>query len=106
MPTTRMEPAHGDRRTLAVWSFVAGLIADFGVVMIALSTYTAAGSALEPPNWLRAITLPLFPLGAIASVILGIPALRRDGRRLAIAGLVLTALAIVGFVVMIASVDY
>ncbi len=107
METTGTASRRGGRGSIGVWSLVAGLLAIIGVAMVALSTLTASGSALEPPNWLRAVTIPLFPLGVAASVVLGVLALRRNaGRRGAIAGLVLTAVSVTAFVAMLSSVDY
>lgn len=95
------------KRSLGRWSLFASVLAVVGVAVIALATFTSAGSALEPPNWLRAVFMPLFPVGIIASVALGIAALGRDaGRRSALVGLSLSALSVVAFAVTIFSVDY
>jgi hypothetical protein len=91
--------------TLGLWCLASGLVAAVGVAMIGQATFGWA--AFDPPGWLRVMTGWMFPVGIVASAILGALSLKRDsGRMLGIAGLVLAVLSAVVFFAILASVDY
>ncbi|MGB8983986.1 MAG: hypothetical protein WCC12_19105 [Anaerolineales bacterium] len=74
--------------------------------MIGQATYEWV-SEFDPPGWLRIVTAWMFPIGVIASAILGTLSLKRNsGRMLGITGLALAVLSVGAFFAILASVDY
>lgn len=66
--------------------------------MIGFTSFTA----FNPPGWLRIATMAPLPFLIILSVGFGVAGLKRNsGRVWAIAGLVLTTLSVVAFIIMI-----
>jgi hypothetical protein len=101
-----LSSAEGSNSTLGLWCLVCGLIAVVGVAMIGQATYEWV-SGFDPPGWLRIVTAWMFPIGLIASAVLGTLSLKRNsGRRLGITGLALAVLSVVAFFAILASVDY
>jgi hypothetical protein len=81
-----------------ILSFLSAAAAAASVAMIGFTSFTA----FNPPGWLRIATMAPLPLAIIASVGFGLAGLRRGpGRVWAIAGLILTGIAIFVFIVMI-----
>jgi hypothetical protein len=87
-------------RVLGVWALVAGLLSAFGS-----ATIYASSVWLDPPNWVRLVTMPLFPIGMIAVVPLGSMAVRGPGKRLAIAGWLATLAGFALFIYAIVSLS-
>jgi len=91
---------------LGLWCLVGGLAAVVGVAMIGQATFGWL-SDFDPPGWLRIVTTWLFPIGVIASALLGTLSLKQNsGRRLGITGLVFAVLSVGAFFAIMASVDY
>jgi hypothetical protein len=98
--TERRSPA------LGLWCLAGGLGAAVGVAMIGQATYDWV-SGFDPPGWLRIVTGWMFPMGVIASAILGTLSLKgNSGRQAGVAGLALSALSVVVFFAMLMSYDY
>ena len=75
------------------------MLALFSVIMI---TLTSPLADFNPPDWLRIGTMAPLPLALVASVALGAAGLvRQSGRAWANGGLTVSALVIVGFVVLL-----
>lgn len=82
----------------SVLSFLLALATAGSVAMIGFTSFTA----FNPPGWLRIATMAPLPVLVISSVGFGLSRLKKgSGRVWAIAGLVLTALSVVAFIVMI-----
>lgn len=81
-----------------VLSFLFGIATAGSVAMIGFTSFTA----FDPPGWLRIASMAPLPFLLILSVGFGITGIRRNsGRARAIAGLVLTTLALLAFIIMI-----
>ena len=66
--------------------------------MIGLTSFTP----FNPPGWLRIATMAPLPLAIILSVGFGIGGIKRNSSRAwAIAGVILTALSVIVFIIMI-----
>ena len=78
---------------------VGGLLPVAGVAMMGQATYGWLPS-FDPPGWLRIVVIWMFPIGVIASAILGVLS---AGRTLAIIGLALSVLSFAAFIAMLAS---
>ena len=91
---------HHDRSVLpGVLSFVSAMVALFSFIMI---TLTSLMPDFNPPGWIRIVTMVPLPLALTASVALGVAALvKQTGRIWAICGLIVSAIVIVGFVVLL-----
>jgi Mn2+/Fe2+ NRAMP family transporter len=101
-----LSSAEASNTTLGLWCLVSGLVALFGVAMIGQATYEWV-SGFDPPGWLRIVTAWMFPIGVIASAILGALSLKRNSARmLGITGLALAVLSTVAFFAILLSVDY
>ena len=75
----------------------------FGAVAMAALLWITALSLLadfNPPDWIRVAGSMLLPVGLAGSVATGLAARRGPDRALALTGLVLSALAVAGFVVL------
>lgn len=81
-----------------VFSFLLALATAGSVAMIGFTSFTS----YNPPDWLRIATMAPLPFLMILSFGFGLVGLKRNsGRVWAIAGLVLTALSVVAFIIMI-----
>ena len=79
-------------------SFLLAVAATGSVAMIGFTSFTP----FNPPGWLRIATMAPLPFAIILSVGFGVAGLKRgSGRTWAIAGLVLTALSVIAFIIMI-----
>ena len=79
-------------------SFLLAIATAGSVTMIGFTSFTP----FNPPGWLRIATMAPLPFAIILSVGFGFAGLNRNsGRVWAIAGLVLTALSVVAFIIMI-----
>ena len=100
-----MQPKSGimahrtSRPILGILSFVSAILALFSDLMI---TLTSLLQNFNPPDWIRVGTMAPLPLALVASVALGVTALKKQsGRVWAIGGLTLSALVIIGFVILL-----
>jgi len=86
------QSAVGNGKALGVLSLVSGLVAVFGMLMIGQASGSEILPGFDPPGWLRVATGWMIPIGVLAALGFGIPAVaRRSGRSLGIAGMVLAA---------------
>ncbi len=96
----------GKRTSPGAWSLVCGAMSVVGVAMIGQATY-AWIPALDPPGWLRILTMWMLPLGVVVAVPAGAWSVRSGSRRgLGLAGLTLASLSAAAFVALIASAGY
>jgi peptidoglycan/LPS O-acetylase OafA/YrhL len=98
---TMSEPHNKQRNVAGRLSTIFGGLALVSVGWLALLTY-----AIDPPNWIRIVGASLLPIGIVAGLLAGLVGRRGPGRAWALAGLTLVALAVISFVVLLASVDY
>ena len=83
---------------LGVLAFIAGVLTAVSVTMIGFTSFTA----FDPPGWLRMVSMAPLPGVALVSLIFGWVGLKNgSGRSWAIAGLVITGLALIAFVIML-----
>lgn len=81
-----------------VLAFLLAIATAGSVAMIGFTSFTA----FNPPDWLRIATMAPLPFLIILSVGFGVTGIKRNsGRAWAIAGLALTALSVVAFIIMI-----
>ena len=81
-----------------VLSFLFAIATTGSVALIGFTSFTA----FDPPGWLRIATMAPLPFLIILSVGFGVTGSKRNsGRAWAIAGLVLTALSVIAFIIMI-----
>lgn len=85
-------------------SALAGsLCVTAGAVALAMSAFVGMTSftAFDPPGWVRIAGVLLLLVSLVASVGLGVPGLRGEGRTRSIVGLILGGAALATCVVMI-----
>lgn len=97
--STKEQPTSKQNRSLqGVLSFAWAMATAGSVAMIGFTSFTA----FNPPGWLRIVTMAPLPFLIILSTGFGVTAIRKNsGRVWAIAGVILTALAVVAFIIMI-----
>jgi len=82
--------------------------AIFGVLAVAalvwLWSLTLRG--FNPPNWIRIFGVVWLPIGVVGAVLTGIPGFRSSDRGKVGVGLSLAALAVIGFIALMATADY
>ena len=79
-------------------SFLFAIATAGSVTMIGFTSSTP----FNPPDWLRIATMAPLPFLIILSIGFGVRGIRRNsGLTWAIAGLVLTALSVIAFIIMI-----
>ncbi|TLN26318.1 hypothetical protein FDZ71_00800 [bacterium] len=86
-------PTEGTSVKLGFGALIAGVLSAFGSFMI-----YGSSTFLNPPEWTRIPTMALFPLGALASLLLGSMAFAGRGRGMAIAGWIASLIAVALFV--------
>lgn len=100
MDTNKLASVKTRRFNSGVVAFLAGVVALGSIAMIGITSFTA----FNPPGWLRIVTMAPFPFALILAIGLGIDGLKRlSSRAAAIAGLVLAALAVAGFIVILSA---
>lgn len=81
-----------------VLSFLLAIATVGSVAMIGFTSFTP----FDPPGWLRIATMAPLPFLIILSVGFGVAGIKgNSGRAWATAGLVITALSVIAFIIMI-----
>ena len=98
MATNRLSTPTERGSRQGVLSSLFAVLTAVSVAMIGFTSFTP----FDPPGWLRIATMAPLPILIILAIGFGLPALKRSsGRFWAVAGLVLTALSVIAFIVMI-----
>lgn len=81
-----------------ILSFLFAIVTAGSVTMIGFTSFTP----FDPPGWLRIATMAPLPFAIILAVGFGVMGIKRNSNRAwAIAGLVLTVLSVIAFLIMI-----
>lgn len=81
-----------------VLSFLFAIATAGSVAIIGFTSFTP----FNPPGWLRVVTMAPLPFAIILSVGFGLVGLKRNSSRAwAIAGLIVTILSVIAFIIMI-----
>jgi hypothetical protein len=98
MATNRLSTPNEQGSRQGVLSFLFAVLTALSVAMIGFTSFTP----FDPPGWLRIATMAPLPILIILAIGFGLPVLKRvSGRFWAVAGLILTALSVIAFIVMI-----
>lgn len=84
------------------WSAIFGAIAVAALIWL----WSLTTADFNPPIWVRIFGVAWLPIGMTGSLVTGILGRRGPGRIGVVMGLVLTALALIGFVVLIWTAEY
>ena len=98
MATNRLSTTNEGGSRQGILSFLFAVLTALSVAMIGFTSFTP----FDPPGWLRIATMSPLPFLIILSIGFGLPALKRvSGRFWEVAGLILTVLSVVAFIVML-----
>jgi hypothetical protein len=84
------------------WCAVFGAVAVASLIWL----WSLTAADFNPPNWIRIFGVAWLPIGVTGSLVTGILGRRGPDRVGVVIGLVLTALALIGFVVLIWTAEY